>query len=363
MHELKQILCGIFSICLMGGPLTAQEPDHALRDRFLKGVSETQEIVDGLCFRAQVVLTGDYASLSDKMKADFKKLSHDPSKPNTTLFECAFRGPMCLEAGTQGNGISFVMAKNSEYAFRVERPTDDLPYSLTFVEQHGSSADTQRLVDEAEMRARVVPLATWYLFGKPLSHFVESPFFKLKSISYVESTDSELVRVEFDHDVEDPERKLERLSNAFIVCNAANHWALQEYGATLWQGAVYHATMQPGENVDGFPVAKHRTLMIPNVLDPASVRRNESTIDVLTKHVPREEFYLTHYGLPEPNFGESWLGTWGWYLIGGIGCIVVGVITIKWRNNRNESPEQRTLRSKNTRGTGELRRHFRGGRS
>jgi len=334
MRGIKQVLTGFFSICLMGGPLTAQEPDHALRGRFLKGVSETQKIVDGLCFRARVVLTGDYASLSDKMKEDFKKLPRDPSKPNITLFECAVRGSLCLDARTRSNGISYVMAKNSDYAFQVERPTVDSLYSLTFVEQHGSNAETDRLVNDAETQARVLPLGTWYLFGKPLSHFVDSPFFKLKNISAVDSPGNTLVRVEFDHDVDDPQRKLERLSDAFIVCDVANHWALQEFGATLWDGAVYHATIQSGEKVDGFPIPQHVMITIPNPLDPKSIRRMESTIEVLTKDVPREEFYLTHYGLPEPNFGGTWFGTWGWYLIGGIGCIVVGVITIKWRKTR-----------------------------
>jgi len=46
------------------------------------------------------------------------------------------------------------------------------------------------------------------------------------------------------------------------------------------------------------------------------------------EEVPKEEFYLSFYGLPEPYFGSNW--SWSWYFVAGITCIAVGVL-IKWR--------------------------------
>jgi hypothetical protein len=155
-------------------------------------------------------------------------------------------------------------------------------------------------------------------------------------VSAVTSGSKELVRVEFEYLIDDPVRKKkERFTDGFLVCDPARQWVLTECGANKYNfinkfTSVLTRVLEHGEAIGEMPVA---TKVIQTTRSPDDRYKREAviTLRIISRDVPEEEFYLTHYGLPEPNFGRSWFGTWVWYLIGGIVCIVTGAILIRRR--------------------------------
>ncbi len=56
--------------------------------------------------------------------------------------------------------------------------------------------------------------------------------------------------------------------------------------------------------------------------DPGTVGKDVWTYEQLDPPLSTEEFYLSSFGLPEPNFGTSWYrGAWVVYLVGGAACV------------------------------------------
>lgn len=64
-----------------------------------------------------------------------------------------------------------------------------------------------------------------------------------------------------------------------------------------------------------------RTVSFPE--DPGTTMQGVSTVEIVDEEILDEEFYLSHYGLPEPNFERTWYGSWLMYLIGGAACLAV----------------------------------------
>lgn len=327
---VRFLRCAGWLLFLATGSLCAEGQAPALRDRFLDGVKKTQAEMEGLSVRIRSEVTNGFTWMSEEVLANAKKFRSDPLKQVTRTCEVAILADCTAESGTYGRGIEYVMAKNSRYAFRIERSSGTTQYGLTFLEQLGANVQAEEGIEEMEKESRALPLCTWYMVGHTLSHFVESPFFSIKGVSTVSLDGQELVRVDFEHLVDDPARKRsEWLSGAYLVCDPERSWALREYCATLSSGSVYHVKIDFGESVDGFPIPAKITRVISK--ENVSTRQTVGTFEVVSDNVPEEEFYLSHYGLPEPTFRRGWFGSWVWYLIGGIVCFVVGRLVLRRR--------------------------------
>lgn len=155
----------------------------------------------------------------------------------------------------------------------------------------------------------------------------------------IQSGTTELVRVEYDRVVNDPiRRRDEHFSDCFLVCDPSREWILTEYGGTFHNhinndNRVFHVKLEYGESVGGIPIANKisRTSTSPD--DPDSTSVGVTTIEVTSHDVPEEEFFLSYYGLPEPNFGRGRFWGWVWYLIAGIVCLVVARVIMKRRRD------------------------------
>lgn len=334
------------SVCWMlllgNAALDAQGEDPQLRARFLEGVRQTARKLDQVSAHAKGVNTQDFAAVSKKARADLAEFNKkrrpeqriDPDKARTRTFECAIRGSFTLEKTKRREGGDRVMAKNDAYAFAIGRSPGIASYGLEFLERLHADPATDRRIEEQETPPRGSILAAWYVQRYPLSRLVESPWFKIKRVSAVRSEGQDLVRVDFDHLVDGPDRKRDWLSDAFLVCDPARDWALKEYGGTMSEGAVRRVTIEFGELVSGFPIPSRFTFLTSSSNDPETISRNASTLEILRRDVPKEEFYLSHYALPEPNFERGWLGPWVWYLMGGIAFVVIGTILATRRKAR-----------------------------
>ena len=155
-------------------------------------------------------------------------------------------------------------------------------------------------------------------------------------MSAAPSEDNEFVRVEFDYSIDDPlQNRKERNTDGFLVCDPTRQWIVKEYGAGFLNlndnaAATRRIVLEHDDEIDAMPIATKITVSFArNDMDYTS--ETVMNLTVTARDLPQEELYLSYYGLPEPNFRRSWFGTWGWYLIGGVGCIVVGVILVRRR--------------------------------
>ncbi len=183
---------------------------------------------------------------------------------------------------------------------------------------------------------RAFVLGAFYLWSDPLARLIESDSFSIQRVYAVTSGDRELARVEFEHLVDDPARGLKyRVTDGFLVCDPAKQWALTEYGGTKHNSinkftSASTAVLEYGETINEIPIAT-KTTRTMSALDSGYRSESALTAEIISRDVPQEEFYLSHYGLPEPTFRRSWLGPWVWYLIAGVVCLVVSAMILKRR--------------------------------
>ena len=295
-------------------------------------MKETDRRVEQLSFRVKWKQTFDYVAVSDKVSTMLKKVGKDPFEEEVRIRESVVRGNCAAMSGVYGKGLEFVMAKNSKYAFLIERLPSVNRYSLQFVTQPGADQRYDDRVKMEELEARATPLCTWYVVSESVSQLVESPSFKITKVATVISEGQKLVRVDFERLVDDPTRvKKEYLSDAYLLCDPAKAWALKEYRFTAFNGGVYHVVIDEfGELLHGFPIPRKMTRLVTQT-DKISTSRMVVTFEAVDNDVSGDEFYLSHYGLPEPKFRQSWWGRWGWYLVGGVVCLVVSAMLLKRR--------------------------------
>lgn len=326
-HRILSMARCCFAVWLSAGAcsLWAQEDDPALRERFLTGISQTARKLEALSFRAQC----QYTSVNKGTEA--------AGKIDARHYEIAIRGAYGLETGRNKNtGTVFFRVRNGSYAFALDRSAKGERTSLQFVEEVGIDPSIDAEIAKREEVPRAMALAGYYLWTEPLYRVVQSDSFSIKRTYHVTSGTNELVRIEFEYLLDDPAREMkERFTDGFLVCDPARQWALTECGATHYNfinkyTAVLTRALEYGEAIGEMPIA---TKITQTARSPDDKYQRESviTLQITGRDVPEEEFYLTHYGLPEPNFGRNWFGTWGWYLSGGILCIVIGMLLIRRR--------------------------------
>ena len=315
----------------------AADIDSSLRDQFLQAVRQVSGKSEQVSFRAKMIGTQQYLTLPDSMRASFQKENRDPDKPETETLNCAIRGPMTLSTQID-RGIEMVRAKNTEYVFQISRASSAKTYSLSFIEELGRVSTKEEKIQQVERRARRLPFAGWFLAGEPFADFVASPTFQIHRVAAEKNQDGmDLVRIEFDRKYADPLKRASSISDGFMLCDPKRHWVITEYGMTTFDGTqVSRASLTFGEPVDGLPIARTITTVTTakNSLGEPVSWRNVITIEIIDHDVPREEFYLSHYGLPEPNFRRGWFGTWVWYLITGVVCLGVAAIIVKRQRAR-----------------------------
>ncbi len=93
---------------------------------------------------------------------------------------------------------------------------------------------------------------------------------------------------------------------------------------------VKKTVLEIGDAIGGIPIATKTTRTIKS-LDRDYESEAVVTTNIIRRDVPEEEFYLRHYGLPEPNFDRRWFGAWVWYLIAGLVCLAVSGVILKRR--------------------------------
>ena len=322
---LLQSSLAILLLSVTPRPLWTQEDNPALRERFLKGVAETGAKLEHLSYRAQF----HYVLSAEGKDA--------PLKSFTRKDEVAIRGACTLETGVkEESGNVFFRVRNHDYAFALQRTPQDHQGNLLALEQIGVDPKVDEGLARVEETPRAFALMGYYLWDDPLFRVVQSDLFRIKRAYAITSEDKELVRVEFEYRINDAVRRRDyEITDGYLVCDPTREWALTEYGGKQHnvanrEATVKSAVLEYGETIGGIPIATRTALRIES-LDRDYRSEAALTAEIISRDVPEEEFYLTHYGLPEPNFNEGWFGAWVWCLIAGIVCLVASGMILKRR--------------------------------
>lgn len=302
-------------ILIVGVAASADEIDVSLRDEFLNAMRQVPWKSHEVSFRVKGTASRELYG-----------------KRETEVRNCAIRGRLGLQTGIDERGIEYVVSKNNEYAFQLNRADSTKAYTLNFVEQLDAGSVIDPRIHRAENEMRALPFAGWYLMLDTVESIVTSPTFQFRRVAAERRDGRNLVRIEFDRKLSDPMKRGSSFSPAYMVCDPERHWAMVEYGMTSFDGLLSSRTsLTYGGLVDGLPIAKTITHRSSSTQKDDKVLNWESiiSVEVIGDDVPREEFYLSHYGLAEPNFKRTWFGTWFWYLIAGIVCVGAGSIIAK----------------------------------
>lgn len=322
LRPLPVVQIGVALCCLSARALSAQEHDPRLQERFIQGVKQSWEKLQDIAFRARCVVT-ETESGPDTAK----------TKASTREYEIGIRGRNGLQTGVR-RGVTFVQARNDAYAFMLHR--SKAGNSLQFLERTGVSSAIDAKIAAVEEEPRALALAAYCLWEEPLARVIERKSFEIKRVHAVRLDGRDFVRVEFNYGIDDPRQKIHvRYTDAYLVCDPAQQWVVKEYGATFLNlndkaTGTIKIVLEHGGAIGDMPVAGKATNSFarPNIGYKSETVIN---LEVIGRDLPEEELYLSHYGLPEPNFGRGWFGAWVWYLIGGIACIAIGLIIVKRR--------------------------------
>jgi hypothetical protein len=328
-------------------PASSGDDDPALRKQFLDGVAHIERSLQHLSFRARCTLRSRLVSASPETRAALAKSHKDPFEEDVYEFACAFRGHLVLQRLKNKRGLEEVRVRNRSYAFMMTSPPTGGVPALQFLERMGASPSTDSKITEIEQEARAVALSGFYFIKHPLPTVFQSKDLQLHRVYSVQAHDGKrLVRAEFDWTAHDsPRTGFDALyTNAFVICDPSNHWAMTEYGTQHYleinkSRGEHHFQLEYGDASEGIPVATRivhtLTYLNQDSTDSGTTWQAIRVVDPYSKdQVPEEEFYLSFYGLPEPNFSGTWAGPWVWYLVGGIACLVIGAIILKRRKAR-----------------------------
>jgi len=300
--------------------MSAQEHDPHLQERFVQGVEQASVKLQEISFRIRTVTTTTESPAADK--------------PDRREREIGIRGPYGVETRVTQNGI-LVQATNDVYAFVLLRSSQGTGNSLQFLERVGVNAAIDAKIASVAQGPRSIALAAYYLWDEPLGQVIRRNSFKIKRV-FALAPDGAFVRVEFDYAIDDPSQKLRvRYTDGYLICDPARQWVLKEYGATFHNlndngiGPT-RTVFEHYESIGEMPIATEASHTFKR-RDKDYTSHSVMAFEVLERELPEEVLYLSYYGLPEPNFGRSWQGTWGWYFVGGCLCLIVGIILVRRR--------------------------------
>jgi hypothetical protein len=225
-----------------------------------------------------------------------------------------------------------VMAKNDLYAFSISRRAGDAhaQFAIERLEKLGADASADKRIAFEVGQTEAVVFWPWRVNGRSLPDWMKTPPFSIKDVTPVGSGTTATVRVEFEGMRVGPDAHTVILSG-YMVFNPADHWVVLEC-LTRWpKGGTRDAVFEYARRQDGFPLLTKRVEKGGTEKD---YRMTTELLDVHHESVPADEFHVSHYGLPEPDFrspGRHWPV---WLFINvGLACVVLGCL-VWWRKRK-----------------------------
>jgi hypothetical protein len=202
------------------------------------------------------------------------------------------------------------------------------------LEQIGVAPNVDKRVtgEVAEIESDI--FIAWKVHGRSLREWIDTPPFNVRSVSLVGSAKDSLVRVEFEKMSWHPLSK-NYLGKGYFVFDPRDHWVIREFEMQITDshsesdGYAQHLNLEYGQSQDGFPILTKKLVV---GTDPRGKMGDELTTLYPEMHheiVSPDEFRLSYFGLPEPNF--SWSGRKSMWLYVSTGILCLFVACVMWR--------------------------------
>ena len=318
-----------FSLCLfVFSPICGIADDNTLRKQFIEGVGNIPKLLLGVSVRAKVTQTQRYV-LHDERAARAYFSSHakkeNPDKNEVDVRYVSMHGGSVLDIGTDRRKVEFVKSENGKYAFMLTKPPGGDKYNISALMSQSEIRHNDRMQKGLEKikDTAISSVFTYLGCGTQLIYdLVKSPDFKIENVSEAIVDGTSYVRVDCTFPLSPGSNHSYR--NAYLLCDPKNNWAVKEFYADgpTETGSIKVVTTF-GESLNGFPITKKSVTTLANSAIPSITSSIILEVDELSKDVGPEEFALTHYGIPEPDFSTPWISTWMKYLLAGLSCTAI----------------------------------------
>jgi hypothetical protein len=241
---------------------------------------------------------------------------------------------------------------NEAYAFEVKRKTAHDPWVLTDLAVFGREGDPSRLLRYRDCLQHLVKYDLLLVAQMPLPDMVQKPYFKVLEARPVNADGNEYVEVAFEyaHPLDEAVPILGNpvmFDQGTVVLDPRRFWIIKSYQCTgkpsKWGGeskVVVHCELGGA----AIPVLRRREEQRgqKGTVDGSPRRlanRKEEYQEVeLSRTASPEDFTLSAFGLPEPEFVKNqptptrW---WLWGILAGFGFLVLGAV-FDWLRRRTK---------------------------
>jgi hypothetical protein len=246
-------------------------------------------------------------------------------KPKADVWEISVCGPDRIKVLRKEGEIELVEVVNESYAFVLTRSKAG-SFSVAGVQKPGRSLDDDLTIRDKMNMARYYLLDAYSYYGRTVWGLVGDPGFEISKISCTKDDTAEIiVKVEFNYapvgKLFEGVRNIEdwTLKGAYLVFLPDHDWTLKEYGRPGYPRTLVAVENHPSNQLAFTDNAVARIFSDGKIEKEDSIRCIKTSYDP----IPKEHFYLSHYGFPEPNFDA--VSRWPW-ILGTLvlaGCLLI----------------------------------------
>lgn len=220
-------------------------------------------------------------------------------------------------------------AKNGIYYFNISKRTSD---SIWKIDEVKKSQDylANSISDDSDVY-RVLPV---YLITNSIANLVENPGFLITAVSSLENQPEETISVDFEIVADGVGEDFEDLRTGTILFLPARGWVTKKI--TLNFNRLGQEFTTEYFYVYGAKQGKDYSLIQTNILltrnynvKPKELSWEYEILESNHTVLPKEEFYLSYYGLPEPRFDVDRISLFQFLLvISGTLIILIAIAQI-----------------------------------
>ncbi len=317
--------CAAISLAL---PVFGQEAkiDQGLKKRLTGAMQKLEPLLEQSSGRVTIQMQRIYPE-SKRLDGRVVARMH-----NEQLYEIAFIGDQFLKKATIERGVETLEVANSEYAFMLSRPKGGR-YSISGIGKFGVSQLDDRVAVQRKDEMLFLVFTPYNFLGRPIWELIRDPGFTWIGIESSGDGEEERIRVDFSYLPQQVSGDLYKnwvMKEAAMIFAPYDDWKMVEY--------YRDGARTPIESFDDTPVDQlaftkfcgAKTFKDDGTLLAANCwTGQEHSYDP----VPKEEFYLSFYGFPEPEFGGNQY--WSWIvasMVLGGGCLIAARQLLKRRS-------------------------------
>lgn len=248
------------------------------------------------------------------------------------------------------NGLDVVQAENDRYAFAISKTNSADQYGLTELFARADPAGIGPIEQQRQGLNNFL-FAHYQLKIHWLWDVMDDPGFEIKKVERVHADNDGLIKAVFSFVPKRPRLKnreaFEKSFVGYFICDPKKMWAITEYfikdREDFPYGAVRNIQVEEGHAALPMP-----TKVVyygasgnidqddkPRITDEWKKRGvEEIEISYSDLGTTDEVFYLSHYGLPEPEFSQTTFGIWLVYFLAATCFLLIGIYV--YRKSKSE---------------------------